>query len=514
MKRAFNVLALSSLLLSQPVVVSVSKAADTDGDGRLDLIDVDGFNPNATGNAFFEERGIQDLDGAKLLAQLRFLSLTDNEIDGIDNGDFEGLTELESLSLARNEIGSVDRGDLVTLGNLQSLVLSQNRIGRVADGAFEDVSQLTFLGLSSNQIAHIENRTFQGLARLEDLHLASNSISSLEPGVFRELSNLRTLWLASNEINHLQQGAFDGLENLQSLWLGSNTITSIESGTFAGLRRLDTLLLNDNQLTELNLSGATFENLRRCGRPADIQGFCANRNPIMTLVLDGATLSGDSFNAILRELEILGEASLVDLMFSDTDPVDMTPILDAPSLRHLIVDQSLFEAYADDFNAFESIGRNTVTVVPGACDINRDGKCDLADVDAMTQLVRNGDLAQSELTALIERSSPNGFNTYLGDANLDGEFNSRDLVQVLQAGEYEDITQGNSTWATGDWNGDGDFASSDLFAAFAHGGYQQGRRQATAAVPEPTSPSLVLLAIVFRGMARTRRAHDARRTAC
>ena len=49
--------------------------------------------------------------------------------------------------------------------------------------------------------------------------------------------------------------------------------------------------------------------------------------------------------------------------------------------------------------------------------------------------------------------------TYFGDSNLDGEFNSGDLIAVFQAGQYEDAEAMNSTWATGDWNGDQEFAT-------------------------------------------------------
>ena len=87
----------------------------------------------------------------------------------------------------------------------------------------------------------------------------------------------------------------------------------------------------------------------------------------------------------------------------------------------------------------------------------------------------------------------NQFNTYFGDANLDGEFNTRDMVVVFVAGQYEDESSGNSTWTTGDWNGDAEFNSSDLVVAFADGGYEQGVRGSTAtAVPEPLvwGPSL------------------------
>ena len=49
-----------------------------------------------------------------------------------------------------------------------------------------------------------------------------------------------------------------------------------------------------------------------------------------------------------------------------------------------------------------------------------------------------------------------GLDSVYGDANLDGIFNSADLVQVFQANGYEDDVDANSTWAEGDWNGDGE----------------------------------------------------------
>ena len=59
-----------------------------------------------------------------------------------------------------------------------------------------------------------------------------------------------------------------------------------------------------------------------------------------------------------------------------------------------------------------------------------------------------------------------------GDANLDGSFDSTDLVVVFQAGEYEDEVTGNSTWEEGDWNGDSEFDSGDLVRAFQAGHYE------------------------------------------
>ncbi|MCA9201361.1 MAG: hypothetical protein KDA87_27665, partial [Planctomycetales bacterium] len=85
-------------------------------------------------------------------------------------------------------------------------------------------------------------------------------------------------------------------------------------------------------------------------------------------------------------------------------------------------------------------------------------------------------------------------NTYLGDANLDGEFNSSDLVQVYAAGEFEDGVWRNSTWSTGDWNSDRQFDSADLVAAFQDGGYERGPR--ALAVPEPNLAGISMCLII------------------
>jgi hypothetical protein len=93
------------------------------------------------------------------------------------------------------------------------------------------------------------------------------------------------------------------------------------------------------------------------------------------------------------------------------------------------------------------------------------------------------------------------FNSWIGDADLNGVFDSSDLVTVLASGTYEaDV---NSVWTTGDFNGDGRTNSTDLVAALADGGYELGPRAAAAvsAVPEPaglTVAMLLLMALMRR----------------
>lgn len=78
-----------------------------------------------------------------------------------------------------------------------------------------------------------------------------------------------------------------------------------------------------------------------------------------------------------------------------------------------------------------------------------------------------GDPHPPQLTLTYTRSA------CAGDANLDGIFNSTDLVLVFQAGKYETGIQ-DASWASGDWNEDGYFNSSDLVLAFQEGCYTEG----------------------------------------
>ena len=84
-------------------------------------------------------------------------------------------------------------------------------------------------------------------------------------------------------------------------------------------------------------------------------------------------------------------------------------------------------------------------------------------------------------------------HTWFGDANLDGEFNHSDMVQVILLDKYErgwldewGQAHGETAgWAAGDWNADLIFDSNDFITAFVDGGYGIGPRKDVAAVPEP-----------------------------
>ena len=133
-------------------------------------------------------------------------------------------------------------------------------------------------------------------------------------------------------------------------------------------------------------------------------------------------------------------------------------------------------------------------------DFNDSMDLDAGDIDLLTAEVQSGmNTASFDLdnSATVDDEDRRVWvedlkNTFFGDANLDGEFNSSDFVSVFGAAKYE--TGEAATWSEGDWNGDGVFSSSDFVTAFTGGGYEGGPRP-VAAVPEPSS-----VGIVFAGL--------------
>jgi hypothetical protein len=110
-------------------------------------------------------------------------------------------------------------------------------------------------------------------------------------------------------------------------------------------------------------------------------------------------------------------------------------------------------------------------------DLDDDGKITSDDIDRLCRLLHSGDargdlngdgaVNQDDMDYLIRDI----LGTDYGDANLDGKFNSEDLVQMFAAGQYNDGVPHNSGWATGDFNCDGEFDSSDIIKAMQTGTY-------------------------------------------
>jgi hypothetical protein len=148
-------------------------------------------------------------------------------------------------------------------------------------------------------------------------------------------------------------------------------------------------------------------------------------------------------------------------------------------------------------SSFPSVSLVGSSAEPG--DFNGDGSINVADINDLTSAIAagssdskydvngDGNINSTDRTSWVV----DVVGTWMGDANLDGEFNSSDFVAVFTAGNYEIGTPAG--WGEGDWNGDGLFSSADFVAAFTDGGYELGPRAAVSAVPEPGTFGLLIL---------------------
>lgn len=144
-----------------------------------------------------------------------------------------------------------------------------------------------------------------------------------------------------------------------------------------------------------------------------------------------------------------------------------------------------------------------------ACDFDGDGSLGVGDIDMLLVEVEagthnvafdvNGDALVDVADVVFFVEDESKLHTYIGDTNLDGEFNSNDLIALFAVNEYEDGITGNSTWSTGDFNGDAEFSSNDLILAFARGGYELGPRVNPQEVAVPESNALMLWSPVLFG---------------
>lgn len=135
-------------------------------------------------------------------------------------------------------------------------------------------------------------------------------------------------------------------------------------------------------------------------------------------------------------------------------------------------------------------------------DYNFDGVLDANDIHLLSAAIRDSNTdSEFDLNndSLVDQRDLNVWvtelrQTWFGDSNLDGVFDSADFVAVFTSGQYEDGIPMNSNWATGDWTGDAEFTSADLVVAFQDGGFERGQRAAYV-VPEPSDILLLVLSV-------------------
>ena len=123
------------------------------------------------------------------------------------------------------------------LARVRGLSLSELNIAGLQENDFDGLSQLTGLSLTQARLVRLPERVFSRLGSLEFLSLRAVTLSGLPltglpAGIFGGLGNLKELDLSENNLTALPAGIFQGLGNLHHLNLASNPLTSLPKGIF------------------------------------------------------------------------------------------------------------------------------------------------------------------------------------------------------------------------------------------------------------------------------------------
>ena len=227
-----------------------------------------------------------------------------------------------------------------------------------------------------------------------------------------------------------------------------------------------------------------------------------------------AELTGSSHTEItVGGNAMIGNGNLL-VTFSDYTPVggETYNLISAGTVEGTFLDATL-PTLADGLTWDLAVDANSVvlSILGGGLigDFNSNGVLDIEDIDMLT--VESASGANNGKFDLNGDGNVNGVdvsiwakdlaNTWIGDSDLDGEFNSGDFVQVFSRAKFEQDV--DAVWSDGDWNGDGRFGSSDFVNAFADAGYEKGPRP-TQAVPEP-APFAGIVLVTLLAAPRMRR---------
>ncbi len=144
---------------------------------------------------------------------LRYTALTD--LVGFD--EVPGLAELRRLSLSNNELATLPDNIFHGLSALKLLSLNDNRLATLPANAFRGLTALESLYLYNNQLTAFSPNIINGLTSLEELDLENNPIPLTQAQLELQLPDSITLSFKTPKQEQAEWELFVALENADVL---------------------------------------------------------------------------------------------------------------------------------------------------------------------------------------------------------------------------------------------------------------------------------------------------------
>ena len=185
------------------------------------------------------------------LHKLKRYELNDNKLSGSGLAtNAISRTDITSLDLRNNQLTILANGTLNNMTLLEILYLSNNKIDKIETGFFDGLRSVNQLYLAVNPLIgnHLDDLqiTFTSLPGLRVLDLSSCGIKNLPVNFLFSLSKLQILTLSNNAIISWEPDFFINQNILSVLHLRRNKIVTINSTSIQNLPALKEIYLDFN----------------------------------------------------------------------------------------------------------------------------------------------------------------------------------------------------------------------------------------------------------------------------